>query len=953
MLHDTGIDPAFTSLHYAMACNDEMPVAEFKVVESAQCCYTVPVAHGHDPAEIQPSLNAFRLIADSSANTNHITLRPKPDNPLMKILKLALLLILGCAGMTLAADDSAAPLALEQAKELGRTKSRFLKQAKTSETLAHAVPKANVAMFRESVGPVLKRSCLACHGPERSEGRLRVDQLDPDLLAGDDVERWREVYNVLSNSEMPPEDETDYALADADRGNIVDWLSEELNKASVVRRSNQEHSSFRRLTKYEYNYALQDLLGLPYALADKLPPETASEDGFKNSSELLQMSAMQFETYREIGLKALKRATVSGERPQAVTYIVSMQEELDKAASGAKAKTFNQNDAAYRGNRNRSHLLDRKTGQGIHFGGGNSLPRPEAVAGQSPAVSPVVLVLPRSNELKLNLDRFLPDEGIMRVRIRAGRSTMNPDQYASLRLIFSAHTSNNANFSQVISERDIPVTAPADNPEFIDFDIPLGDIQRNPFRKLSTPFPRRDEFLHIRNESNAIGGEEPLQVLIDYIEISAPFYEQWPPRTHTDIFFASDNRDDEEKYGREVLGRFLRRVWRRPVASSEVDQFMALFAKYRPGFSTFEDAMVDVLATALATPEFLYVTQRADADAGDPETSGVISELELASRLSIFLWSSIPDDPLLRIAEQGKLREPAVLTAQVNRMLADPRASRFSQNFVQQWLGLDGLDSVTHVTDSSLREAMQEEPVAFFEEVLRNNRSIMDFIHSDYAVVNERLAAHYRIPQVFGPHFREVPIEPHTNRGGLLTAAAILAMNSDGKDSHPLKRGVWMLERILHDPPPPPPPNVPEVDLTDPEILKMTLKERIADHRNKPACISCHSRIDPWGIAFENYDALGAFRTNINSKPVDANAELFNKQTLAGMDGLKRYLLTDRQDQFARAMVHKLTAYALGRPLSFGDRADIDSITAQFRKQEDRLGDLVHLIISSNIFNAK
>ena len=178
-------------------------------------------------------------------------------------------------------------------------------------------------------------------------------------------------------------------------------------------------------------------------------------------------------------------------------------------------------------------------------------------------------------------------------------------------------------------------------------------------------------------------------------------------------------------------------------------------------------------------------------------------------------------------------------------------------------------------------------------------------------------------------------------------------MNSDGKDSHPLKRGVWMLERILHDPPPPPPPNVPEVDLTDPEILKMTLKERIADHRNKPACMSCHSRIDPWGIAFENYDALGAYRTRIKNKPVDATSELFNKQTLAGMDGLKRYLLTDRQDQFARAMVHKMTAYALGRPLSFGDRADIDSLTAQFRKQGDRLGDLIHLIISSNIFNSK
>jgi hypothetical protein len=229
----------------------------------------------------------------------------------------------------------------------------------------------------------------------------------------------------------------------------------------------------------------------------------------------------------------------------------------------------------------------------------------------------------------------------------------------------------------------------------------------------------------------------------------------------------------------------------------------------------------------------------------------------------------------------------------------------------------------------------------------------MDFLHSDYAVVNERLAAHYRIPAVRGPHFRKVPIDSKTPRGGLLTNAAVLAMNSDGTDSHPLKRGVWMLERILHDPPPPPPPNVPEVDLTDPEILKMTLKERIADHRNKPACISCHSRIDPWGIAFENYDALGSFRTRIKDKPVDATSELFNKHTLAGMEGLKRYLLTDRQDQFCRAMVHKMTAYALGRPLSFGDHADIDNLTTLWRTDGDRLGDLIHLIVNSEIFASR
>ena len=916
-------------------------------------CYTV-FEQGHAcPSTANQKSRRFILPFsrhfDSSCNRTQKL--AKIEKQPMKTLKITFLLVLGIAGTLLAVDGQETPVSLEAAKDLGRKKSRFLQETKADTKVTDAIPTANIADYQKSLAPLLNKSCLACHGPEKSEGRLRVDQLNPDLLTGPDVERWREVYNALSNSEMPPEDKPEFALAETDRGNITDWLSGELNKASVVRRQSKLHSSFRRLTKYEYNYALQDLLGLPYPLADKLPPESKSEDGFKNSSELLQMSAMQFETYREIGLKALKRATVSGERPSPVTYIISMQEEMNKATSGKDPKTFDKNEKSYDKHKNQQHLLNRETGTGIQFSGGKSMPRPEATAGQTPPVSPVVLVLPRSNELKLDLDRFLPDEGTMRVRIRAGRSTMNPDEYASLRLIFSAHTSNNANFSQVISDRDMPVTESADNPQFVTFDIPLGDIQRNPFRKLTTTFPRRDEFLHIHNVSNASGGEDRLHVLISHIEISAPFYEQWPPKTHTDIFFESTNKGNEEVYGREVLNRFLRRVWRRPVTAQEVDQFMALFANYRPGFATFEDAMVEVLATALATPEFLYLTQRVTAEGA--EAPARISDLEFASRLSVFLWSSIPDDELLKLAEQGKLREPPVLKDQVQRMLADPRSRRFSQNFVEQWLGMDRLNSVTHLTDSSLKDAMQHEPVAFFEEVLTHNHSIMDFIHSDYALVNERLAAHYQIPKVYGPHFRKVPINPQVHRGGLLTGAAIMAMNSDGKDSHPLKRGVWMLERILHDPPPPPPPNVPEVDLTDPEILKMTLKERIADHRNKAACASCHSRIDPWGIAFENYDAFGAYRTHIKNQPVDATSELFNRQTLAGMDGLKRYLLTDRQDQLARAMVHKLMAYALGRPLSFGDRADIDALTAQFRRSDDGLGDLIQLIISSNLFNSR
>lgn len=877
-----------------------------------------------------------------------------------------LVLLLLCLWPALPAP-STDDVSLQKARELGRLRSRILKNKKADVKVESRKPQAALADFRKLIAPILNQSCLPCHGPDNSEGGLRIDQLQPDLLDGPHLAHWREIYQVVSNSEMPPEDESETELTDAEREKLVNWISGELNKASLQQRNQKHRSSFRRMTRYEYEYALQDLLGVSYSLIDRLPPESTSDDGFKNQADLLQLSASQFETFREIGLDALRRATVGPERPAAVTYILSMEQELKELTAKDKSKLFK--TKASKNKRNRLYLHNRETNEGIHYAPRPLKPIKNATPAQEPSPSPVVLVLPPGKELKFNLDRFLPDEGTMRVRLRVSRSNRNPKEFASLRLVFSAHTSNDARFSEVISQRDVPVEASSNQPEFIHFDIQLSEIQRNPFRKLDTPFPRRDEFLTIQNISNAGGQEDSLKVLIDYIEISAPFFAEWPPRSHASIFipedFAPKNGTDQQqgqqteqsneaeqsnelRYGRKVLSRFMERAWRRPVTSQEVDPFLTLFEKFRPEFETFEEAMLEVLATVLASPDFLYLTRRSTTP--EPNSAQRINDWELASRLSFFLWSSVPDEELLRLARTGKLKEPETLSRQVQRMLADRRATRFAENFTRQWLGLDGLNNVTHVKDKSLRAAMELEPVAFFQEVLRSNGSVLDFIHADYLVINQRLASHYRVADVYGPHFRKVPIQPGTNRGGLLTSAAILAINSDGQDSNPLKRGVWMLERILHDPPPPPPPNVPEVDLTDPRILQMTLKERIADHRNKPACYSCHSRIDPWGIAFENYDALGVYRTRIGNKPVDATARLFNQQELSGIHGLKQYLLQDRQDQFAHAMVSKLAAYALGRPLTFSDHVDVERLTHRFREKGDRLGDLVNILVNSQLF---
>ena len=836
------------------------------------------------------------------------------------------------------------------------------------------VPKAKLAAFQTRVEPVLKRVCFGCHGPEKQKGKLRIDALDPDLLKGKDVSWWLEVFDVISNGEMPPED-SKVQLTDAEKARIVDWLSGEILVASQVRRSEQGHTSFRRMTRYEYKYALQDLLDLPHDFSRDLPPETVSEDGFKNSSEMLQMTVVQFEQYRELARKALERVTVRGERPKPVYYGITMkaasaQVDATYAAFVEKRKkqikngvttlekTLKKQAAKYSVKPGSAHFKNLITGHGVKthwgYGGAKYAWTPSRTRPKVPPALPDVVVIPANSKYIVDVGDGLPDVGTMRVRIRAARVTPEGKHPPTLRLFFGNQASNDSRVAVRAGERDITITASPDKPEFYHWDVRLSEIARNAYRDIQKlgQLPNPAEFLYFQNCSST-----PVTVQIDYVEITAPVHEQWPPESHTSIFFQSDHQEDEKKYAREVLAKFMRRAWRRPVTTAEIDQKLVLFAKLRPQCDDFQEVMVEVLATVLSSPKFLYLVQ--DGEVDDKKESQRISGFELASRLSFFLWCSIPDEQLLNLAAKGKLRDPVVLQAQTRRLLADPKADRFARYFTRQWLGMELLDflkidsKVYGRFDPLLMEAMSEEPVAFFAEVLRRNRTVMDFLQSDYTMVNDRLARHYGLPEVIGNSLRLVKLEASNRRGGVLTQAGLLAMNSDGKDSHPLKRGIWLLENLLNDPPPPPPPAVPEIDLADPEILKLTLKERMEDHRNHSACMSCHSKIDPWGVAFENFDAVGLWRDKIGKDPVDAASVLFNKDELRGMKGLKDYLLANRQDQFARAMVHKMAAYALGRPLTFGDRSQVDRITADLRKRGDGLADLVFLIVKSNLFQLK
>lgn len=868
---------------------------------------------------------------------------------------------------------------LEEVRIEGARYSRYLNQVIASDANGTQSPDAEPVSFSHVIQPILTQTCLPCHGPDHVEGNLRIDRLNPDLVNGPDTNWWLEIQAVLSKGEMPPADAQE--LRDIDRSTVADWLANEIQRASGMRRASGGHTSFRRLTRYEYNFALQDLLGVPWNFAKDLPPESHSEDGFQNSSELLHMSVGQLESYRQTALNALRRVTVRGERPPVIHWGISMekaadrewpkqQQQLEKVREQFRddpvrlQQEVDRLKAGFKQPHDRPFYRKLSSGETVRavwqYDGAKFAFDPSADAPQFPESFDHVAVIPsgHNQELTVELGDTVPDEGTMRVRVRAFREATEESRIPSLQLEFGFQASNEGRAEIRVSTRDTPVTATAEAPEIYQWDVPLGEIYpRNAFRRVSKmgDLPSPSEYIRFINSSVPQGGHGAIQ--IDYVEVLAPFYEEWPPRTHRQIFIDSEQRHDESAYAQEVLTRFMTRAWRREVSAAEIQQKLKLFHTVRGQCDSFEDAMLEVLAAVLSSPKFLYVVrEEVDTQAATAE-SAVLRQLppdELATRLSLFLWCSIPDDTLQQRASTGELADPAILREEAERMLHDPRAKRFAEQFVHQWLDMQLLDFLTlKNADLGLRESMQQEPAEFFQEVLRHNESVLSFVHADYMMADERLAVNCGLSDVKGNDFRRVALPAGQHRGGLLTQSGLMAMNSNGTDSHPLKRGVWLLKCLLNDPPPPPPAAVPVIDLADPEIAKMTLKQRIENHRNQPACISCHSRIDPWGIAFENFDALGRWRDQINGTPVDSVSLLFNRQELRGADGLKRYLLRYRQDQLVRALVYKLSAFALGRPLTFGDHAEIDGITAEVRRQGDGLKTLVHQIISSDLFRLK
>ena len=837
--------------------------------------------------------------------------------------------------------------------------------------------------YEKSIKPILQQACFDCHSEGNVEGNFRADQLDPDLVDGKDLIWWMEVYAALSKGEMPPPDASE--LTDEDRALVVDWLSLEIQAAEKLRKANGDRSSFRRLTRYEYNYALQDLLGVPWTFADDLPAEVSEEAAFENNADSLHMSVKQVETYHQLALTALKRITVRGDRPPKVHWSIPMKAAFDREmelhAANIKSTRKKFEDMPeeraekierlvdqFKGAANQSHYLNLATGQRppvkwhyrkaqyafAHSDTYKSMPEPGAH---------FAVVQPGDRQaLIVELGDRLPNEGTMRVRVRASRFIGVDRRVPSMQLSFGFRATDQGGSRKRLSQQDIQIRSSWRTPEIYQWDIPLSEIEhRNTYRGETElgDQPNPSEYISFINSTVVKDGAktESSAVLIEHVEVTAPVYEQWPPQSHRSVFIESENSHDETMYAREIIANFMARAWRRPPTDRDIDRKLQLFDTLRPGSRDFEEAIIEVLATVLSSPKFLYVSS-GQQQASQTKVRDKLSQNELATRLSLFLWCSLPDETLLEVASAGRLNETEVLLQQVERMLADPRAERFNRHFVGQWLRMQPLEFFSPSKgndglDEALLESMKREPIALFADMLDRDSSVLEFIDADYLVVNERLAEHYQIPDVQGNNFRRVSLPSELNRGGLLTQAGLLAMNSDGIDSHPIKRGVWLLTNLLNDPPPPPPADVPEIDLTDPEIAKMTLKERIEDHRNKAACLSCHQKIDPWGIVFENYDALGSWRDEIDETAVDATSLLPGEVHLDGINGLKNHLIQDRPEQFVTATVEKMASFALGRQLAFADRAAVRKITGRVRESGNGVKTMVMSIVTSELFQSK
>ncbi|MBI5800316.1 MAG: DUF1592 domain-containing protein [Verrucomicrobia bacterium] len=764
----------------------------------------------------------------------------------------------------------------------------------------------------------LKAHCIRCHGPEKVKGDLRLDQLDTDFSKPSAFERWRDVMTRVQSGEMPPKKEPRPEPAQAQA--FVRQLSARLEAAGAKHRA-EGRVVLRRLNRVEYENTVRDLFAVNVSVKEMLP-EDAIAQGFDNVGAALNISPVLMERYLEAADAVITAALAPVHKLESKTERFDLYDSLPK---WFVAGVWKQDDGV---------ILFRSSGD-------------------SPS----------------DLRQFkAPAAGRYRFRIAASaHNSVTPLPMAVLlgNFVVSGNYSRHLGYFDALPGR----------PTVIEFEERLG--AKNDTVKVT---PVALPFVYLKHETMPAYPGPGLK--IHWMEVEGPFPEAWPTESFRRVF--GDARDGETpapfdpKKGtladaEKLVRALLPRAFRRPVVEGEEKPFVALVAKSLEMGQPFEAALRTGYKAVLASPKFLFLR----------EPTGPLDDHALASRLSYFLWSTMPDEALTALAVKGELRKPGVLQAQVERMLKHPRAKAFTENFTGQWLSLRDISFTT--PDKTLYPEFEEllqwsavrETHLFFEELLKQNLSVKNFVDSDFAMLNGRLAKHYGIPDVHGVAFRKVALSPEHHRGGVLTHASVLKVTANGTTTSPVLRGVWVLDRIMGRPAPPPPPNVPAIE---PDIRgAQTIREQLAKHRATENCAGCHARIDPPGFALENYDVIGGWRDRyrvvaerknwVNNRvgplanylaahqygeglPVDAGDALPDGRKFADVGEFKRLLLAD-PEQIARCLTEKLVTYATGQPAGFGDDAAVKRILAEAKKSDYGLRSLVHAVVASELFQSK
>lgn len=774
--------------------------------------------------------------------------------------------------------------------------------------------------FETSVRPVLQQRCVMCHGEAIANAGVRLDTLSGDL-AGDRraAETWHDVLNALNRGEMPPRGAP--ALSDDERRAVVDWVTEELRRTAAARRANGGEVALRRLNRVEYQNTLRDLLGLDVDYVRNLPPDERSREGFANNGAALRMSALQLEYYLQAARSGLARAIVEGPAPPVFAH--------------HSEETVQDKDA--------NILWSNRLG--------------------------------RNGAFVARVPEF-PDEGEFVLRIRARAELPTPDSaYPRMEVTLGYRAD-----TQTPSKRVAVVDVEGGAAQTFEFrgrieEFPLQSRTQSKYPGLlvwarnvysdGKPAPegrKVQEQADGKTVTHWKWDEDPTfpSIVVESFDFKAPVYVSWPPEHHRRLVPATPASPAEEgSAARAALRGFLPRAYRRPLRDEDVATSMRYFELLRPSAGSFERTLRDVFAMALVSPDFLYQVETR------PNDHKGLSDHELASRLSYFLWSTTPDDELRALADAGRLHQPEVLRAETVRLLRDDRSRAFVEQFCDGWLDLNGVDRVavnpTYFPDfdPTLKADMRQETRSLFAEVLRNDLSALTLLRADFTMLNESLARHYGLRGPRGGAFERVALDGK-RPGGLLGQGSVLLANSTGEDSHPIERGVWVRRALLDDPPPPPPPAVPNLDASEDSEL-LPLKVQLERHRDSAACAQCHRSIDPWGVALEGLDAVGLVRDTILRRsgereerhPVDAAAVLPDGTHVDGVNDLIDYLHDQRPNDFARALTAKLLSYALGRSLELDDEQEVDALTERFAEGGYRLPHLITMIVAGDPFQGR